>query len=172
MCSGPYSSPFILDSCICLCFWIYWAALRAAVHAFRREQAQWNVDSSKSAKRKREVCNFKFAQSRQLICLRNQPRNTDSLQLEVLQEQFGQSEQSSMDGGRAKGVQFPYVVNDRVLIKGNKRTPERFVGREAIITTQCLNGWYLVRTLDNGESVRLQYRSLQKIGGSSILRLP
>ncbi|KAJ7559631.1 hypothetical protein O6H91_04G094400 [Diphasiastrum complanatum] len=139
-------------------------ALRAAVHAFRREQAQWNVDSSKSAKRKREVCNFKFAQSRQLICLRNQPRNTDSLQLEVLQEQFGQSEQSSMDGGRAKGVQFPYVVNDRVLIKGNKRTPERFVGREAIITTQCLNGWYLVRTLDNGESVRLQYRSLQKIG--------
>jgi hypothetical protein len=26
--------------------------------------------------------------------------------------------------------------------QGNKRTPERFVGKEAIITTQCLNGWY------------------------------
>ncbi|XP_024537497.1 U-box domain-containing protein 63-like [Selaginella moellendorffii] len=68
------------------------------------------------------------------------------------------------DNGKVKGVQFPYSVSDRVLIKGNKRTPERFVGREAIITTQCLNGWYLVRTIDNGESVRLQYRSLQKIG--------
>lgn len=64
---------------------------------------------------------------------------------------------------RPRGVQFPYVTNDRVLIKGNKRTPERFVGREAIITTQCLNGWYLVKTLDNGECVRLQYRSLLKL---------
>ena len=27
-------------------------------------------------------------------------------------------------------------------LQGNKRTPERFVGREAVITTQCLNGWY------------------------------
>jgi len=25
--------------------------------------------------------------------------------------------------------------------QGNKRTPQRFVGREAIVTTQCLNGW-------------------------------
>jgi hypothetical protein len=30
-----------------------------------------------------------------------------------------------------------------VCPQGNKRTPERFVGREAVITTQCLNGWYL-----------------------------
>jgi hypothetical protein len=28
------------------------------------------------------------------------------------------------------------------IVQGNKRTPERFVGKEAIITTQCLNGWY------------------------------
>ena len=27
------------------------------------------------------------------------------------------------------------------LLQGNKRTPEKFVGREAIITSQCLNGW-------------------------------
>lgn len=26
--------------------------------------------------------------------------------------------------------------------QGNKRTPPRFVGREAVVTTQCLNGWY------------------------------
>ncbi|MCO5610832.1 hypothetical protein L7F22_065074 [Adiantum nelumboides] len=63
-----------------------------------------------------------------------------------------------------RGVQFSFVANDRVLIKGNKRTPERFVGQKAIITTQCLNGWYLVKTLDTGESVRLQYRSLLKLG--------
>ncbi|KAJ7535841.1 hypothetical protein O6H91_12G048300 [Diphasiastrum complanatum] len=62
-----------------------------------------------------------------------------------------------------KGVQYPFVINERVMIKGNKRTPEKFVGREASITSLCLNGWYLVRTLDSGDSVRLQYRSLQKI---------
>jgi hypothetical protein len=41
-----------------------------------------------------------------------------------------------------KGVQYPFSVNERVMIKGNKRTPEKFVGREATITSQCLNGWY------------------------------
>ncbi|KAL8535392.1 hypothetical protein ACS0TY_011150 [Phlomoides rotata] len=67
------------------------------------------------------------------------------------------------DQPRGKGVQFPFVVTDRVIIKGNKRTPQRFVGREAIVTTQCLNGWYVVKTLDNAESVKLQYRSLEKV---------
>ncbi|GJP40138.1 hypothetical protein CLOM_g24422, partial [Closterium sp. NIES-68] len=70
--------------------------------------------------------------------------------------------------GRPRGVQFPFSVNDKVLIKGNKRTPEKFFGREAIITSQCLNGWYLVRMLDTGESVRLQYRSLQKSDGTPL----
>uniref|UniRef100_A0A453Q7L3 PUB 62/63 C-terminal domain-containing protein n=1 Tax=Aegilops tauschii subsp. strangulata TaxID=200361 RepID=A0A453Q7L3_AEGTS len=46
---------------------------------------------------------------------------------------------------------------------GNKRTPEKFVGKEAVITSQCLNGWYLVKALDSGESTRLQYRSLKKV---------
>lgn len=81
-------------------------------------------------------------------------------------------ERTLAHGARTKGVQFPFIVNDRVLIKGNKRTPERFVGREAIITTQCLNGWYLLRTLDNGESVRLQYRSLQNLGGQQSPNVP
>lgn len=59
-------------------------------------------------------------------------------------------------------MQFPFSVFDRVIIKGNKRTPERFVGRQAVVTAQCLNGWYVVKTLDNAESVKLQYRSLEK----------
>jgi hypothetical protein len=25
--------------------------------------------------------------------------------------------------------------------QGNKRTPERFMGRVAVVTAQCLNGW-------------------------------
>ncbi|KAG6481205.1 uncharacterized protein LOC122017309 [Zingiber officinale] len=65
-----------------------------------------------------------------------------------------------------KGVQYPFVVNEKVLIKGNKRTPDKFVGREAIVTSQCLNGWYLLKILGSGESVRLQYRSLQKLRSS------
>nr|XP_043635014.1 U-box domain-containing protein 62-like [Erigeron canadensis] len=70
------------------------------------------------------------------------------------------------DQSRSQGVQFPFRVTERVIIKGNKRTPPRFVGREAIVTTQCLNGWYVVKTLDNAESVKLQYRSLAKVQDS------
>ncbi|XP_072994520.1 uncharacterized protein [Typha latifolia] len=65
-----------------------------------------------------------------------------------------------------KGVQYPFAVSEKVLIKGNRRTPGKFVGREAVITSQCLNGWYLLKILDSGESVRLQYRSLQKLSSS------
>ncbi|CAL5364004.1 unnamed protein product [Camellia sinensis] len=68
-----------------------------------------------------------------------------------------------MDHPRRRGVQFPFAVADRVIIMGNKRTPQHFVGREATVTTQCLNGWYVVKTLDNAESVKLQYRSLAKV---------
>jgi len=63
-----------------------------------------------------------------------------------------------------KGVQYPFVVGERVLIMGNKRTPDKFVGKEAVVTSQCLNGWYLVKAVDSGESIRLQYRSLRKAG--------
>ncbi|ERM94669.1 hypothetical protein AMTR_s00011p00219420 [Amborella trichopoda] len=65
-----------------------------------------------------------------------------------------------------KGVQYPFAVNEKVLIKGNRRTPDKFVGREAVITSQCLNGWYLLKILDMGESVRLQYRCLHKLQSS------
>ncbi|CAN0827454.1 U-box domain-containing protein 62 [Linum grandiflorum] len=79
------------------------------------------------------------------------------------EERGSYGDANTMDPPRGRGVQFPFSVTDRVIIKGNKRTPERFVGREAIVTTQCLNGWYVVKTLDNAESVKLQYRSLAKV---------
>ncbi|CAL5204211.1 unnamed protein product [Lathyrus oleraceus] len=78
-------------------------------------------------------------------------------------DQGGLGECAVFEPSRSRGVQFPFAVTDRVIIKGNKRTPQRFVGREAIVTTQCLNGWYVVKTLDNAESVKLQYRSLAKV---------
>ncbi|KAI4306554.1 hypothetical protein L6164_029823 [Bauhinia variegata] len=78
-------------------------------------------------------------------------------------DQGGYGDSAVMEPPRGRGVQFPFAVMDRVIIKGNKRTPQRFVGREAIVTTQCLNGWYVVKTLDNAESVKLQYRSLAKV---------
>ncbi|OMO60704.1 Zinc finger, RING/FYVE/PHD-type [Corchorus capsularis] len=67
------------------------------------------------------------------------------------------------DDGLNRGVQYPFSVNEKVLIKGNRRTPEKFVGKEAVITSQCLNGWYLLKIIGTGENVRLQYRSLCKI---------
>ncbi|GAQ91918.1 RING/U-box superfamily protein [Klebsormidium nitens] len=64
---------------------------------------------------------------------------------------------------KPRGVQYPYKVREHVVIKGNKRTPAHVVGKRAIITEQCLNGWYMVRTLDHGETLRLQYRSLERL---------
>ncbi|KAJ4823065.1 U-box domain-containing protein 62 [Turnera subulata] len=110
-----------------------WEALRAAVQAFYREE---DAQFCRQSKRKRE----KFDQ-----------------------EKGNYGDATVMDGHRTRGVQFPFAVTDRVIIKGNKRTPQRFVGREAVVTTQCLNGWYVVKTLDNAESVKLQYRSLAKV---------
>lgn len=108
-------------------------SLRAAVQAFRREE---ELQFYRSSKRRRERFD---------------------------QDKGGYGDSTLMDPPRGRGVQFPFAVTDRVIIKGNKRTPQRFVGREAIVTTQCLNGWYVVKTLDNAESVKLQYRSLAKV---------
>ncbi|KAL3837823.1 hypothetical protein ACJIZ3_022414 [Penstemon smallii] len=108
-------------------------SLRLAVQAFRREE---DLQVNRTSKRRRE----------------KHDRDKGSC-----------GDSTLVDHPRGRGVQFPFVVTDRVLIKGNKRTPQRFVGREAIVTTQCLNGWYVVKTLDNAESVKLQYRSLAKV---------
>ncbi|KAJ0847145.1 putative U box domain, Zinc finger, RING/FYVE/PHD-type [Helianthus annuus] len=69
----------------------------------------------------------------------------------------------SMDT-RGRGLQFPFSVADRVIIKG--RRTFRWFG-EAVVTTQCLNGWYVVKTLDTAESIKLQYRSLAKVPDNS-----
>ncbi|XP_058075363.1 U-box domain-containing protein 62-like [Magnolia sinica] len=111
-------------------------ALRSAVQAFRREE---ELQFSRASKRRRD----RFEQ-----------------------DKCSYGDQFPMEFSRGKGVQFPFAVTDRVIIKGNKRTPLRFVGREAVVTTQCLNGWYVVKTLDNAESVKLQYRSLAKVPGN------
>ncbi|KAF6143040.1 hypothetical protein GIB67_041108 [Kingdonia uniflora] len=125
-------------------------SLRSAVDAFRREE---ELQSHRVSKRRKE----RFEQ-----------------------DTSNHGHSLSMDISRGRGVQFPFVVTDRVIIKvrhrikiekefqnqGNKRTPLRFVGREAVVTTQCLNGWYVVKTLDNAESVKLQYRSLAKVSDS------
>ncbi|KAG4109766.1 hypothetical protein ERO13_D13G006600v2 [Gossypium hirsutum] len=83
------------------------------------------------------------------------------------QDKSSYGDPNIMDPPRNRGVQFPFAVTDRVIIKGNKRTPQRFVGREAVVTLQCLNGWYVVKTLDNAESVKLQYRSLAKVADNT-----
>eukprot|EP00250_Pteridium_aquilinum_P014354 c21933_g1_i1 orf=716-2584(+) len=115
-------------------------ALRAAAAAFKREESRKHSHMV-SRKRRRDV-------------------SEDGEKFKRLKELPGSP--TNYDGVRhIKGVQYPFNVNEKVLIKGNKRTPEKFVGREAVVTSKCLNGWYLLRTLDNGESVRLQYRSLQ-----------
>ncbi|GMH07078.1 hypothetical protein Nepgr_008918 [Nepenthes gracilis] len=72
----------------------------------------------------------------------------------------------AVENGLHRGVQYPFSVNEKVVIKGNRRTPDKFVGKEAVITSQCLNGWYLLKIVGTGESVRLQYRSLQKLSAS------
>ncbi|CAM6122157.1 unnamed protein product [Calypogeia fissa] len=123
-------------------------ALRAAVLAYRHEDHVWQINSVKGTKRRREQ--FEMRES-------SEPKGASS-------DPTGSAENTHSDS-RSKGVQFPFVVGEKVIIKqGNKRTPERFFGMEAVITNQCLNGWYLVRTLVTGESVRLQYRCLQKLG--------
>ncbi|BBN04125.1 hypothetical protein MPTK1_3g02140 [Marchantia polymorpha subsp. ruderalis] len=130
-------------------------ALRAAVLAYKHED-QLQMISVRGIKRRREE-NQQFEGS--------EAKRTERV---ILQGHWGSVETTSTDNSRFKAVQFPFAVNDKVLIKGNKRTPERFVGREAIITSQCLNGWYLVKTLDTGDSVRLQYRSLEKLGDTEM----
>ncbi|TKY67706.1 U-box domain-containing protein 62 [Spatholobus suberectus] len=74
--------------------------------------------------------------------------------------------------GLQRGVQYPFSVNEKVIIKGNRRTPEKFVGKEAVITSQCLNGWYLLKIIGTGENVRLQYRSLRKLLNSPADQCP
>ncbi|KAJ4961393.1 hypothetical protein NE237_021303 [Protea cynaroides] len=130
-------------------------ALRAAAAAVKHEDDRRLFHNATLRKRRREV----------------------GEQMDVMKRLNRENGEMSADGDSPRllrGVQYPFSVNEKVLIRGNRRTPDKFVGREAVITSQCLNGWYLLKILGSGESVRLQYRSLQKILSSQSIedRLP
>ncbi|CAN8268991.1 unnamed protein product [Cochlearia groenlandica] len=89
---------------------------------------------------------------------------------------FENGDPANTDDGLHRVVNYPFAVNEKVLIKGNRRTPEKFVGKEAIVTSQCLNGWYLLKIVESGDNLRLQYRSLKKLtnddrGGGDLLHV-
>ncbi|KAH7852524.1 hypothetical protein Vadar_025981 [Vaccinium darrowii] len=90
-------------------------------------------------------------------------RTTRSVKSEEAPAQASSGDSLPTNHPRRGDVNFPFAVTDRVIIKGNKRTPQCLVGREAIVTTRCSHGWYVVKTLDNPESVKLQYSSLVKV---------
>ncbi|XP_077247066.1 RING/U-box superfamily protein [Tasmannia lanceolata] len=119
-------------------------ALRAAAVAVKHEDDRRLFHNAAVRKRRKEV-----------------GEHMDSLKR--LNKENGEMAADGDSPRPQKGVQYPFAVNEKVVIKGNRRTPDKFVGREAVITSQCLNGWYLLKILDSGESVRLQYRSLHKI---------
>ncbi|OVA06794.1 hypothetical protein BVC80_8727g12 [Macleaya cordata] len=122
-------------------------ALRAAAAAVRHEDDRRLFHNAALRKRRKEV-----------------GENVDPVKR--LNRENGEMGTESDSPMHHRGVQYPFNVNEKVVIKGNRRTPDKLVGREAVITSQCLNGWYLLKILGSGESVRLQYRSLQKISSS------
>ncbi|CAN8317651.1 unnamed protein product [Cochlearia groenlandica] len=115
-------------------------SLRVVIHAFRQEEES---DHTHSLKRRKESSD----QHKRTFCIPN----------------IAESHKSS-----SRGIQFPFSIGDGVIIEGNKRKPPRFVGRKAVIMTHCLNGWYVVKTVDNGESIKLQHCSLAKIINNSL----
>ncbi|XWS22889.1 hypothetical protein CRYUN_Cryun29cG0074700 [Craigia yunnanensis] len=116
-------------------------ALRAAAAAVKQEDNRRLFHNAALRKRRKEM-------GEQIDSLRRSSRENGDV---------------GADDGLHRGVQYPFSMNEKVLIKGNRRTPEKFVGKEAVITSQCLNGWYLLKIIGTGENVRLQYRSLSKI---------
>ncbi|KAI4369108.1 hypothetical protein MLD38_017594 [Melastoma candidum] len=84
-------------------------------------------------------------------------------QTDIMRNSNKENGDTASEDSLHKGAHYPFTINEKVLIKGNKRTPEKFVGKEAVIASQCLNGWYLLKIIGSGENMRLQYRSLQKI---------
>ncbi|CAN1240612.1 U-box domain-containing protein 62 [Linum grandiflorum] len=87
---------------------------------------------------------------------------------DLIRRQHRENGDAAAEDGLIRVLQYPFAVNEKVVIKGNRRTPEKFVGKEAIITSQCLNGWYLLKIIGSGEDIRLQYRSLRKTSTSEM----
>ncbi|KAL9402201.1 hypothetical protein Peur_006050 [Populus x canadensis] len=123
-------------------------ALRAAASAVKNEDDRRLFHNATLRKRRKEMGD-----------------HTDSMK----KRPHGENGDIAADDGLHRGVQYPFAENEKVVIKGNRRTPEKFVGKEAIITSQCLNGWYLLKIIGSGENVRLQYRSLRKILNSEAI---
>ncbi|KAG7574396.1 U box domain [Arabidopsis suecica] len=113
-------------------------SLRIVVHAFRQEEESDHIHTLKRRKERSD-------QHKRSFCIPNITETPKS----------------------SRGIQFPFSIGDHIIIEGNKRTPPRFVGRKAVIMTQCLNGWYVVKTVDNAESIKLQHCSLAKISDNS-----
>ncbi|KAL1219477.1 U-box domain-containing protein 63 [Cardamine amara subsp. amara] len=113
-------------------------SLRVVVHAFRQEEESDHIHSLKRRKERSD-------QHKRSFCIPNITETPKS----------------------SRGIQFPFSIGDHIVIEGNKRTPPRFVGRKAVIMTQCLNGWYVVKTVDNAESIKLQHCSLARISDNS-----
>ncbi|XP_062164204.1 uncharacterized protein LOC133870931 [Alnus glutinosa] len=119
-------------------------ALRAAAVAVKHEDDRRLFHNAALRKRRKEMVD-----------------QTDSMRRSIRE-----NGDVNADDALHRGVQYPFSENEKVVIKGNRRTPEKFVGKEAIITSQCLNGWYLLKIIGTGENVRLQYRSLRKISNT------
>lgn len=84
--------------------------------------------------------------------------------IKAAQGELNCSDDSDDDCCHQVGGQGTFSVNDHIIIKGDKHTPEHLICQEAVITAKCLDGWYMVKTLDCGESVRLHHHSLDKVG--------
>eukprot|EP01018_Ginkgo_biloba_P028621 Gb_03616 [translate_table: standard] len=123
-------------------------ALRAAVGAYEREDCQ----------------SHKILQGDKIMEQEQAEGSGHKFASKALLAQVNCSDDSADNGCELMGVQYRFSVNDRVIIKENKHLLEHSVHQEAVITANCLNGWYMVRTLDSGECFRLQYHSLQKVG--------
>lgn len=119
-------------------------ALRAAAAAVKHEDDRRLFHNAALRKRRKEMVD-----------------QTDSMRRSIRE-----NGDVNVDDALHRGVQYPFSENEKVIIKGNRRTAEKYVGKEAIITSQCLNGWYLVKIIGTGENVRLQYRSLRKISNT------
>ncbi|OWM63136.1 hypothetical protein CDL15_Pgr008052 [Punica granatum] len=155
--SDPLSGVFLEDAMVVSCGHsfgglmlervIEMVALRAAAAAVKHEDDRRLFHNAAIRKRRKEMVD----------------------QTNPIRRSNKESGDGGFENGLQRGVQYPFSVNEKVLIKGNKRTPEKFVGREAIITSQCLNGWYLLKIVGSGENVRLQYRSLRKILSSEAI---
>ncbi|XP_025805798.1 uncharacterized protein LOC112884581 isoform X2 [Panicum hallii] len=99
-------------------------ALRAVATVVKMEDDRRLFHNSALRKRRKEVTENMDAQRRNGSSKENSEVGLDAESSRAL-----------------KGVQYPFAVGERVLIMGNKRTPDKFVGKEAVITSQCLNGW-------------------------------